>query len=339
MLCKLFYSFIVLIWFGDEVMNDSYKKMGPHDLGGDAAGPIDIVDHGMQHWEKQSNALRMTVTKKKLVTLDETRRAAEDLGERYFQLSYFERLAEALIIVLKEKNFFTDLELNKQIEIVRERFNVPILDLPHDHDHDGKPIQEDDTGEGPLHHQLASLAVQDLLQAGEFIDPIEIREKIETFDADYPNRGPKVVARAWVDEEFKSQLLKDANPAIESMGIDLEHAVKLIVVENTLDIHNIVVCTLCSCYPRQLMGQPPTWYKSRSYRSRVVKDPRGVLEEFGAKLPLTMQVITHDSNADMRYMVLPRRPSGTENWDEARLESIVSRDALVGISIPEISTQ
>ena len=324
---------------GRKIMNDSFEKMGPHDLGGDDAGPIDVQDHGMKHWEKQSNALRMTVTKKKLATLDEMRRAAEDLGERYFELSYFERLAEALVIVLKEKKIITDEELDSQIAVVKERFNVPIVDLPHDHDHDGKPIQEDESGEGPLYHQLVSLAVQDLLERYSFIDSVEIREKIQKFDVDYPNRGPKVVARAWVDEEFKSQLLKDANPAIESMGIDLEHAVKLIVVENTRDIHNIVVCTLCSCYPRQLMGQPPTWYKSRSYRSRVVKDPRGVLEEFGTKIPLTMQVITHDSNADMRYMVLPRRPSGTENWDEAKLESIVSRDALVGISVPEVSAQ
>ena len=120
------------------------------------------------------------------------------------------------------------------------------------------------------------------------------------------------------------------------MGIDLEHAARLIVVENTDSVHNIIVCTLCSCYPRVLMGQPPTWYKSRSYRSRVVNDPRSVLSEFGITLPGSISVRTHDSNADMRYMVLPKRPEGTENWSHPKLESIISRDALVGVSIPNI---
>ena len=284
-------------------MAENLAKMGPHDMGGDEAGPIDIVDHGMRHWEKHANAVRMTVTSKKLATLDELRRASEDLGERYWKLNYFERLSEALVIILKEKNFFTDKVFEKQMKVVRERFEVPIISLPEHHD--GKPFQEDEFGEGPNDYQVMNLAVQDLLEAGQFITVQDIRERIEKFDGDYPNRGPKIVVRAWKDEKFKSDLLMDANPAIESMGIDLEHAARIIAVENTDKVHNIVVCTLCSCYPRVLMGQPPTWYKSRSYRSRVVKDPRGVLKEFGTVIPSSKIVRTHDSNADMRYMVLP----------------------------------
>ena len=311
-------------------------KMGPHDMGGEDAGPIDIVDHGMSHWEKHANAVRMTVSGKKLATLDEMRRACEDLGERYYELSYFERLTEALVIVLKEKNFFDEKTFKDQMIVVRERFNVPIIPLPDAHDHDGKPIQEDEVGEGPNDHQVMNLAVQDLLQKSNLITPNDIRKTIEKFDEDYPNRGQKVVVRAWTDEQFKTQLLEDANLAIEGMGIDLEHAARLIVVENTDIVHNIIVCTLCSCYPRVLMGQPPTWYKSRSYRSRVVNDPRNVLVEFGINLPSSSSVRTHDSNADMRYMVLPKRPEGTENWSHSKLESIISRDALVGVSIPNI---
>ena len=311
-------------------------KMGPHDMGGEDAGPIDIVDHGMAHWEKHANALRMTATTNKIATLDEFRRACEDLGDRYHQLSYFERLTEALVIILKEKKIFTDKMLGDQMQVVRDRFDVPIIPLPDEHDHDGKPIQEDEQGEGPNEHHIMNLAVQDLLVAGNLITASDIRTKIEKFDDDYPNRGTQVVLRAWTDETFRAELLTDANPAIESMGIDLEHAARLIVVENTDQVHNIVVCTLCSCYPRVLMGQPPTWYKSRSYRSRVVNDPRGVLKEFGTDVDDTVVLRTHDSNADMRYMVLPQRPSGTEGWSLPELESIISRDALVGVSIPSI---
>ena len=317
-------------------MTEFLAKMGPHDMGGEDAGPIDIVDHGMTHWEKHANAVRMTVSGKKLATLDEMRRACEDLGERYYELSYFERLTEALVIVLKEKNFFTEEIFNNKMADVRERFNVPIISLPDSHDHDGKPIQEDEVGEGPNDHQVMNLAIQDLLQESNLITANDIRKTIEKFDEDYPNRGQKVVVRAWTDEDFKSQLLEDANPAIESMGIDLEHAARIIVVENTDVVHNIIVCTLCSCYPRVLMGQPPTWYKSRSYRSRVVNDPRNVLKEFGIDLPSSITVRTHDSNADMRYMVLPQRPEGSEGWSDEKLESIISRDSLVGVSIPNI---
>ena len=129
----------------------------------------------------------------------------------------------------------------------------------------------------------------------------------------------------------------DANPAIEEIGVDLEHAVRIIALENTPQIHNLIVCTLCSCYPRQLMGQPPTWYKSRSYRSRVVYEPRAVLEEFGTHIPDNVTIRTHDSNADMRYIVIPMRPDGTDGWDEKKLEEIISRDCLVGVTLPQVN--
>ncbi|PPR71652.1 MAG: Low-molecular weight cobalt-containing nitrile hydratase subunit alpha [Alphaproteobacteria bacterium MarineAlpha3_Bin2] len=314
-------------------MTGTYTSMGPHDVGGEEAGPIDTEDHGMTHWEKHANALRMTAVAKKFGTLDELRRATEGLGARYYEIGYFERQTESLAIILAEKDLVADDALKARMEDIAARFDVPIIDLPKDHDHHGKPIKEDETGEGPNQHHLMNLAMQELLQDQNLITADDIRSKIEKFEDDYPNRGAKVVAQAWTDADFMKRLLEDANPVIEDMGIDLEHASRIIAIENTAEVHNVIVCTLCSCYPRTLMGQPPTWYKSRSYRSRVIFEPRAVLKEFGTEIDDNVVIRTHDSNADMRYIVIPMRPGGTDNWSQEQLEAIISRDSLVGITV------
>ena len=136
-----------------------------------------------------------------------------------------------------------------------------------------------------------------------------------------------------MDAEFRAHLLSDASAATRAMGLDIG-ALHLIAVENTEDVHNIVVCTLCSCYPRNLLGLPPDWYKSRAYRSRAVKEPRGVLAEFGVTLPDDITIRVHDSTADMRYVVLPRRPAGTDGWSEERLAALVTRDSMIGTGLP-----
>ena len=314
-------------------MTGTYTSMGPHDVGGEEAGPIDTEDHGMTHWEKHANALRMTAVAKKFGTLDELRRATEGLGARYYEIGYFERQTESLAIILAEKDLVADDALKARMEDIAARFDVPIIDLPKDHNHHGKPIKEDETGEGPNQHHLMNLAMQELLQDQNLITADDIRSKIEKFEDDYPNRGAKVVARAWTDADFMKRLLEDANPVIEDMGIDLEHASRIIAIENTAEVHNVIVCTLCSCYPRPLMGQPPTWYKSRSYRSRVIFEPRAVLKEFGTEIDDNVVIRTHDSNADMRYIVIPMRPGGTDDWSQEQLEAIISRDSLVGITV------
>ena len=314
-------------------MTGTYTSMGPHDVGGEEAGPIDTEDHGMTHWEKHANALRMTAVAKKFGTLDELRRATEGLGARYYEIGYFERQTESLAIILAEKDLVADDALKARMEDIAARFDVPIIDLPKDHDHHGKPIKEDETGEGPNQHHLMNLAMQELLQDQNLITADDIRSKIEKFEDDYPNRGAKVVARAWTDADFMKRLLEDANPVIEDIGIDLEHASRIIAIENTAEVHNVIVCTLCSCYPRTLLGQPPTWYKSRSYRSRVIFEPRAVLKEFGTEIDDNVVIRTHDSNADMRYIVIPMRPGGTDNWSQEQLEAIISRDSLVGITV------
>jgi nitrile hydratase len=211
---------------------------------------------------------------------------------------------------------------------------------PHDHDHghdhddhdDHKPESE---AEGPpSEFEIMSRAMQELLEAKGVVTADQIRRRIELFEEDFPYRGGRVVAHAWADPAFRKRLLEDGRAACSEMGIELE-AERLIAVENTPEVHNLIVCTLCSCYPRALLGMPPTWYKSRNYRSRVVFEPRAVLREFGTLLPDHVTVRVHDSNADMRYVVIPMRPKGTENWSEERLAGILTRDTLVGVTVPQ----
>jgi nitrile hydratase alpha subunit len=198
----------------------------------------------------------------------------------------------------------------------------------HDHSHD----RSFDDGP-PSEYEIMSRAMQELLIERGVITAEEVRSRIEQFDAEFPYRGPRVIAHAWTDAAFKARLLADGKRACAEFGIDLE-ADRLIAVENTAQVHNVVVCTLCSCYPRALLGMPPTWYKSENYRRRVVREPRAVLAEFGTVLPEQVAVRVHDSNADMRYVVVPMRPAGTDGWSEDELARIITRDSLVGVTRP-----
>jgi len=156
---------------------------------------------------------------------------------------------------------------------------------------------------------------------------------VEDMDGRNAGMGAKMVARALVDPGYKQRMLSDGNAAAEEVGLD-RGLYKLVVVENTPQVHNVIVCTLCSCYPRWLLGLPPDWYKSRNYRSRVVREPRAVLHEFGLDLPDQVTLRVHDSNADMRYLVLPMRPAGTEGFSEEQLAAIVTRDSMIGVTVP-----
>jgi nitrile hydratase len=161
----------------------------------------------------------------------------------------------------------------------------------------------------------------------------DVREALERFDSQTPAIGARVVARAWVDPAFRARLLANGSAAVAELGIDME-GVKLVVVENTPEVHNLIVCTLCSCYPRPVLGLPPDWYKSRAYRSRAVREPRALLREFGTSVADGVVVRVHDSSADMRYLVLPMRPAGTQGLSEAELAEIVTRDSMIGVSLP-----
>ena len=209
---------------------------------------------------------------------------------------------------------------------------------PHGHHHDhghNHPHDPIEVTEGAGEYEIMVHAIKELLIEKGVITSADIRKTLEFMDTRTPALGAKVVARAWTDPEFKKRLLANGTAAVAEMGIPMGDT-ELIVVENTKDVHNIIVCTLCSCYPRTVLGLPPDWYKSRNYRSRVVVEPRAVLKEFGTELPDSVTVRTHDSNADMRYLVLPERPAGTEGWSEEQLAAIVTRDCMVGVAIPEV---
>ncbi|MGQ0655298.1 MAG: nitrile hydratase subunit alpha [Betaproteobacteria bacterium] len=183
--------------------------------------------------------------------------------------------------------------------------------------------------------QLMEISLRELLVEKGIFTSEQIQAEVDNMRGRTPERGAKVVARAWLDPEYRKRLLTNGTRACEELGLDVP-ALKLVAVENTPQVHNAIVCTLCSCYPRMLLGIPPDWYKSRNYRSRMVREPRAVLAEFGLQLDDQVQVRVHDSTADMRYIVLPMRPQGTEGWDEARLASIVTRDCMIGVAVPKM---
>ena len=200
----------------------------------------------------------------------------------------------------------------------------------HRHDHPHQPDLED----SPLTwHMALTEAVIALLQAKGVFNADELRQALETIDARSPADGARVVARAWTDPSYRQRLLGDVNAAAAELGIDTG-VIPIRAVENQPGTHNVIVCTLCSCYPRMLLGASPDWYKSRAYRSRVVREPRAVLAEFGLELPAETSVVVHDSTAELRYIVLPEQPAGTEDWDEERLAGIVTRDCLIGTARP-----
>jgi len=208
--------------------------------------------------------------------------------------------------------------------------------MSHDHDHDHAHVHrfpprpdQDDT---LTYYRAMETAVRELLIEKGLITADDVRRQVEDMDGRNAGRGAKMVARAWLDPAYKQRMLVDGSKAAEEIGLDVG-PLKLVVVENTSNVHNVIVCTLCSCYPRMLLGLPPDWYKSRNYRSRMVREPRAVLAEFGTGIPDDVAIRVHDSTADMRYLVLPQRPEGTENWSEAELASLVTRDSMVGVAL------
>lgn len=195
--------------------------------------------------------------------------------------------------------------------------------------------------EPPLPPALRIKAIETLLLKKGLIDPEAVDEMIEAFETRIgPRNGAKVVARAWSDPDYRSRLLKDGSAAIAELGYTGLQGEDMIVLENTPEIHNVFVCTLCSCYPWPTLGLPPAWFKAAPYRARIVIEPRKVLSEFGLDIPADVEVRVWDSTAELRYLVLPMRPRGTEGWSEARLATIVTRDSMIGTAIiPEQNCQ
>ena len=205
----------------------------------------------------------------------------------------------------------------------------PIHDHAHDHPHDGVI----DAPEGPpTYYQAMEIALRELLIEKGIFTADDVRREVEAMEGRDAGSGARMVARAWVDPIYKRKLLDNAKAAAADFGFEAG-PFRILVMENTPDVHNMIVCTLCSCYPRMLLGLPPAWYKGIAYRSRAVREPRAVLAEFGLTLSEHVTLRVHDSTADMRYMVLPMRPAGTDEWSEEDLARLVTRDSLIGVAV------
>lgn len=201
--------------------------------------------------------------------------------------------------------------------------------MPHDtHDHPGIVLEDD---AGNTEAQITVDALQNVLIAKGLLTAREVTATIAKLESPGIHQGAKIVAKAWTDAAFKAELLEDGRSAIQGLGFAVTEA-RIIVVENAPDQHHFITCTLCSCYPRSILGQPPAWYISKAYRARSVREPRAVLAEFGLDLSEEVQLTVHDSNADMRYLVLPERPDWAAGWSEAELAKLVTRDHLVGVA-------
>jgi nitrile hydratase len=202
------------------------------------------------------------------------------------------------------------------------------------HSHNYTPVTTPDTPPG--YYEVMETAVRELLSEKGLIKPAEIMRQLEVLDSRTPQLGARVVARAWVDPAFRERLLRNGRNACEELGITFYDDTQLIVLEDTDKVHNLIVCTLCSCYPRPVLGLPPDWYKQKPYRARAVKEPRVVLAEFGTVIPDDIEIRVSDSTAVVRYLVLPQRPAGTDGWGEEELASLVTRDTMIGVSLIEV---
>ncbi|GAC1036000.1 nitrile hydratase subunit alpha [Pseudomonas sp. No.117] len=212
--------------------------------------------------------------------------------------------------------------------------------MSHDH-HDHHHHHDHDHTEPPEDVALRVKALESLLLEKGLIDPVAMDALIDTYEHQIgPRNGAQVVAKAWADPEYRRRLLEDATAAIAELGFSGVQGEDMVVVENTPAVHNVTVCTLCSCYPWPTLGLPPAWYKSAPYRSRIVMDPRGVLAEFGLSIAADREIRVWDSSAELRYLVLPQRPDGTAGWSEEQLAALVTRDSMIGtgLALPPAAT-
>jgi len=306
-----------------------------HDLGGRLAGRIDRSERTPVFWEKRLEAMRDCLARRScpVMRVDEMRRGIEELEpDLYDDLDFYKRKTLAIRNVLVEKGVLgaDDLERRAtELRCGREKDLVVAANLPdpradgHAHDHrDDYRIDE---------FELISEAMIGALVDHGLLSAEALRAGVERAEMAGTAVGARIVARAWLDPSFKGRLRANGKTAMAEMGIEALET-QIIVVENSPSLHNLVVCTLCSCYPRSILGSPPSWYVGKAYRARAVREPRAVLAEFGTLVADDVDVHVHDSNADMRYMVLPMRPSGTADWPEAKLIRLVTRDSLIGVT-------
>ena len=309
-----------------------------HDLGGLPEGPIDTAPHEPSVFDKRVDALMLLLVAppNRFFSVDAQRRTQESMpAPEYKSLPYYERWIAAIATLLVESDRLAQVEIDARTKVVRARLDAAhraadAFPVP-EHDHDHAPIQD---GHRPAReHEILEEAVRELCIERGYVTAAKIQQQIDTMDSRTPLQGAALIARAWTDSAFHEEVLRDAKAAAESMGIDMSGSPAVQAVQNTGELHHVVVCTLCSCYPRLLLGVPPSWYKSRSYRARTVTDPRGVLAEFGTALPTATEIRVVDSTADLRYVVIPVRPPGTEDWPANQLARLVTRDSMIGVTL------
>ena len=313
-----------------------------HDLGGSDQGLLDLREDDLKLYERRADAMVILLVGRGFYTLDASRRVAEfDLSaEEYDTTRYYDRWLVQARRLMTELGVITDAEVESQIGLARDRLIAAHHDAPtvlaeaavgdaHPHDHDVAADADGPPGE----YEILEAALRTLFLDKGLFTAAELQAEVAAMEARTPVLGAKLVAHAWTDPDILALAQEDAIAAASAVGLDMTNAVPVRAVANTLDIHHLVVCTLCSCYPRPLLGPPPTWYKSRAYRAQAVIDPRGILREFGTELPSTTEVRTVDSTADLRYLVIPCRPAGTDDWPLASLEKLVTRDSMIGVGI------
>jgi nitrile hydratase len=280
--------------------------MNEHDDHAHEHEPIQMEERELSFYEKRTDAITGILASGGILTIDETRRATEDRGRP--GAPYFENRLESLI------------------EVMVERGRIGKDDVPR------RAAAMSDSGLSGFERRVIAFS-QALVDRG-CTSFESIQYVMDHMYADTPGRGARVIARAWSDPGFKRRLLKDARSAVRELGIEINTTAdpELVALENTARLHHMIVCTLCSCYPRSLLGDPPEWYKSLAYRTRVVREPRVVLREMGLELKADVEIRVVDSTADLRYIVIPRRPAGTDAMNEEQLAKLVTRNSMVGVA-------
>lgn len=305
-----------------------------HELGGRPAGALDLNERPQRYWEKKMEIMRDDLARrdKPILRVDEMRRAIEDLpAEQYKFFGPYQRKTQAIRNVLVEKGVL-DAKLieSRRDRIASDRQQDFGQESAQHHSHSHADHHDHEREVADEFEFLSEAMIELLIEKG-LITADGIRRGIERTEMAGPALGAQIVAKAWLDDKFKKALLSDGKAALAAIGIEALET-QIIFLENTPAVHNMVVCTLCSCYPRSVLGSPPAWYVGTVYRSRAVREPRKVLEEFGLVVPADVEVKVHDSNADMRYFVIPQRPAGTHDWSESQLEKLVTRDSLIGVA-------
>ena len=322
-----------------------------HDLGGASEGAIDTHDHPISFFDQRIDAMTTLLAHPSRAYLgdDSVRRAIEDLPpDDYRTFSYYQKWLASIEALMIERQAIGREELDQRcrdIEADLPALSAKLAAAPkavrpnpgsshlhdHDHDHDDHaPIEDQDRA--PDRFDILEQAFRELLIEKNILTAVDIQREIEELESRVPAQGARMVAKIWTDPKFHTFALEDAWEAAQSLGIDMSACPPLRALENTPTLHHVVVCTLCSCYPRPLLGRPPAWYKSRAYRARIVAEPRDVLKEFGTELPETTEISVADSTADLRYIVVPLRPRGSQDLSEAELAGLVTRDSMIGVT-------